>query len=155
MPLVFIVYYYVTEVFQRTQDFQKRNLDNKDSFQHPDGRLFEIDLSKWTDGDRAYFTYYACKHAKVRYKESYRVWVLEREYKEIKEFDFHCDVMDSFISNLIRVRYRGPMSYQKEPIQSRFYNTNPALVQEVGHGRLNLTDEELQEVRFYRQSDYK
>lgn len=82
-------------------------------------------------------------------------WVLERFYKEVKEYKFECDILDTFISGTIRVRFMIPHEHDSKPIDARFYNTNPDLVREMGHGRLNISEEELQEVRFLRHSDYK
>ena len=65
LPLIFIVYFYVDEVFDRIRSYQERNPNSE--FKHPDGRLLEKDFYKWTDGDRAFFKWYSCKHTKVFY----------------------------------------------------------------------------------------
>lgn len=158
MRLLYAVYFRVDEVFERARLFQEANLNNTEVYQHPEDKLLPLEWDEFTSGDKKYFTWYACEHTKVYYKESMYWWPIGyNSWMEEKHTDFNCKIMD-FISSYIRIQHYIPFQHMEEEVNSYFVNTDPETAAKLLWkipATFNMTQEELTQIRFRRFNDYR
>lgn len=69
LPLRYVHWYWLNELFPRIQQFQVREWNNKDMYQHEQLRLIPLDYDKFDYFDNKYLEWWICKYSGVIYKE--------------------------------------------------------------------------------------
>ena len=87
-------------------DFQKKNINATNVFQHPKGQIVPIDHAKWDWADKEYAQWFICNHTKIffQYAEFYDP-VGRETYTEKTKFNFECKIT-GFANDKIRTFYK-------------------------------------------------
>lgn len=156
LALLVANYFYVDEIFPRVQEYQVKNEQNAEVRQH--SRLLPLAFEEWDQDDKDFFTWFMCKYSRVYYEETMYWWPIGfPSWTEKKHIEFGCKLMD-FANDKIRIQFNIPFQYDPTPLNSTFVVSDPEtanLLKDELDVRLEVSDEELQELNFKRSNDYR
>lgn len=152
MPLRYVHWYWLNQLFPRVREFQEKNADDRDLYQHEANRLIPDDYDDFDYFDNQYLEWYICRHSRIYYKEEnfydavgYGTW------SEQVIVDFDCQ-MTLFANDKIRVCY---FIKQTEVPYYKFVNTNPTSAAQTKWGKLALEDSEYGIQSFSRTNSFR